>query len=117
MPRDINSNRFLKAGKELVKSTPKKEVENIAPKANPDTDIKNDVDTAAKANPDANTEAEVNKDTKVIKKKDKVITAKVYPETWQIFTEINKAQGMTNNSVINMLLSEYVRSKKDEILG
>ncbi len=109
MPRDINSNRFLKAGKELVKSTPKKEVENIAPKANPDADIKNDVDTAAKA--------EVNKDTKVIKKKDKVITAKVYPETWQIFTEINKAQGMTNNSVINMLLSEYVRSKKDEILG
>lgn len=47
-----------------------------------------------------------------IKKKDKVITAKVYPDTWAAFTAINKAQGMTNNSVINMLISEYVRNKK-----
>lgn len=46
-------------------------------------------------------------------KKDKVVTAKVYPETWADFTAINKAQGMTNNSVINMLISEYVRSKKE----
>lgn len=46
-------------------------------------------------------------------KKDKVITAKVYPETWANFTAINKAQGMTNNSVINMLISEYVRNKKE----
>lgn len=46
-------------------------------------------------------------------KKDKVITAKVYPETWAHFTAINKAQGMTNNSVINMLISEYVRNKKE----
>ena len=50
-------------------------------------------------------------------KKDKVITAKVYPKTWADFTAINKAQGMTNNSVINMLISEYVRNKKEEILG
>ena len=48
-----------------------------------------------------------------IKKKDKVITAKVYPETWADFTAINRAQGMTNNSVINMLISEYVRNKKE----
>lgn len=47
------------------------------------------------------------------KKKDKVVTAKVYPETWADFTAINRAQGMTNNSVINMLVSEYVRSKKE----
>lgn len=47
------------------------------------------------------------------KKKDKVVTAKVYPETWANFTAINKAQGMTNNSVINMLISEYVRNKKE----
>ena len=45
--------------------------------------------------------------------KDKVISAKVYPETWATFTAINKAQGMTNNSVINMLISEYVRNKKE----
>ena len=47
------------------------------------------------------------------RKKDKVVTAKVYPETWADFTAINKAQGMTNNSVINMLISEYVRNKKE----
>lgn len=47
------------------------------------------------------------------RKKDKVITAKVYPDTWASFTAINRAQGMTNNSVINMLISEYVRSKKE----
>lgn len=48
-----------------------------------------------------------------VKKKDKVISAKVYPETWETFTEINRAQGMTNNSVINMLISEYIREKKE----
>ena len=51
--------------------------------------------------------------SKTSKKKDKVVTAKVYPDTWAIFTAINKAQGMTNNSVINMLISEYVRNKKE----
>lgn len=50
---------------------------------------------------------------KKVKKKDKVITAKVYPETWELFTLINKEQGMSNNSVINMLVSEYVRNNKD----
>ena len=44
--------------------------------------------------------------------KDKIISAKVYPETWARFTEINRAQGMTNNSVINMLISQYVRNNK-----
>lgn len=47
------------------------------------------------------------------KVKDKVISAKVYPETWTTFTAINKAQGMTNNSVINMLISQYVRDNKE----
>lgn len=47
------------------------------------------------------------------KVKDKIISAKVYPETWATFTAINRAQGMTNNSVINMLISEYVRNKKE----
>lgn len=64
----------------------------------------------------ATTKPEVNTETTFTQKKDKVITAKVYPQTWADFTAINKAQGMTNNSVINMLISEYVRSKK-EILG
>ena len=56
-------------------------------------------------------------ETVTTQKKDKVVTAKVYPDTWATFTAINKAQGMTNNSVINMLISEYVRTKKEEILG
>ena len=45
--------------------------------------------------------------------KDKMISAKVYPETWATFTAINKAQGMTNNSVINMLISQYIRENKE----
>ena len=44
--------------------------------------------------------------------KDKIISAKVDPETWARFTEINRAQGMTNNSVINMLISQYVRNNE-----
>ena len=34
-------------------------------------------------------------------KKEKVISAKVYPDMWDKFSRINKAQGMTNGSVIN----------------
>ena len=49
----------------------------------------------------------------IARKKDRVVTAKVYPDTWETFTAINRAQGMTNNSVINMLISEYVRKKKE----
>ncbi len=55
-------------------------------------------------------------ETLSVPKKDKVVTAKVYPETWADFTAINKAQGMTNNSVINMLISQYVREHKDLII-
>ena len=68
--------------------------------------------TAGQALGGATTKAEENTETVATQKKDKVITAKVYPKTWADFTAINKAQGMTNNSVINMLISEYVRSKK-----
>ncbi len=87
MARDTKANRFASAGKALVGAT--KEAEK--------------------------TETVV--ETVSAPKKDKVVTAKVYPETWADFTAINKAQGMTNNSVINMLISEYVRNKKEEILG
>ena len=80
---NIQSNRFKTAGDKLVKSG-----------------IQH------------NTESEELIEKKV-KKKDKVITAKVYPETWELFTLINKEQGMSNNSVINMLVSEYVRNNKD----
>lgn len=59
------------------------------------------------------TQSQQGPEEKSIRKKDKVITAKVYPDTWETFTAINKAQGMTNNSVINMLISSYVRDKKE----
>lgn len=83
MARDTTANRFANAGKALVGAT--KETEK--------------------------TETVV--ETVPAPKKDKVVTAKVYPGTWADFTAINKAQGMTNNSVINMLISEYVRNKKE----
>lgn len=76
--------------------------------------VKNDIKAAVAAR-----EAKSSQNTDTVKTivgssktKDKVISAKVYPETWAAFTAINKAQGMTNNSVINMLISEYVRDKK-----
>ena len=67
-----------------------------------------DIDTANEMEIDVRTGVTVLSVTK-----DKVVTAKVYPETWADFTAINRAQGMTNNSVINMLISEYVRNKKE----
>lgn len=52
----------------------------------------------------------VSKKPPVSGKKDKVISAKVYPDMWDRFTLINKAQGMSNCSVLNKLIAEYVRS-------
>lgn len=45
--------------------------------------------------------------------KDKQISAKVNEKTYAMFTKINKAYGLSNNSTLNMLISEYVRDKKD----
>lgn len=84
MPREKTTNRFSGAGQALVSS-------KTAVDKTPEPEVVN--------NPPK-------------RKKDKVITAKVYQDTWDTFTAINTAQGMTNNSVINMLISEYVRNKK-----
>ena len=83
MARKTTENRFANAGQALVGANKETETKKLEAK------------------------------TESVSKKDKVVTAKVYPETWADFTAINKAQGMTNNSVINMLISEYVRSKKE----
>lgn len=48
-------------------------------------------------------------------KKDRVISAKVYPDVWDKFSQINKAQGMTNGSVINQLIAKYVRDNENWI--
>lgn len=42
----------------------------------------------------------------------KVISAKVPTDTWDTFTAINRAQGMSNNSVLNKLLADYIRKNK-----
>ena len=44
--------------------------------------------------------------------KDKQISAKVNSNVYALFTEINKAQGISNNSALNMILTKYVRENK-----
>jgi len=83
MARETKANRFVNAGQALVGAS--KEINT----------------------------SEASVKVTSVPKKNKVVTAKVYPETWADFTAINRAQGMTNNSVINMLISSYVREKKE----
>lgn len=44
--------------------------------------------------------------------KDKQISAKVNDETYKMFTQINRAQGLSNNSALNMIINKYVRENK-----
>lgn len=44
--------------------------------------------------------------------KDKQISAKVNMKMYNVFTMINKAQGMSNNSALNMLIAKYVRENR-----
>ncbi len=44
--------------------------------------------------------------------KDKQISAKVNETVYQMFTNINKAQGLSNNSALNMIINKYVRENK-----
>ena len=44
--------------------------------------------------------------------KTQVISAKVSPEIWIAFKTINRARGMSNNSVINMLMTGYIRENQ-----
>ena len=44
--------------------------------------------------------------------KDKQISAKVNGQLYNTFTQINKIQGLSNNSVINLLLYKYVRENR-----
>ncbi len=50
--------------------------------------------------------------TSLDSEKDKQISAKVNTNTYALFTQINKAQGLSNNSAINMLIARYVRENK-----
>ena len=44
--------------------------------------------------------------------KDKQISAKVNLKMYNEFTAINKIQGLSNNSALNMLISKYVRENR-----
>jgi len=44
--------------------------------------------------------------------KDKQISAKINSNVYALFTEINKAQGLSNNSALNMIVTKYVRENK-----
>lgn len=44
--------------------------------------------------------------------KDKQISAKVNSETYATFAEINRVMGLSNNSALNMLITNYVCEKK-----
>lgn len=51
----------------------------------------------------------VNKITHRSQEKDKQISAKVNEDVYRQFTEINKNQGLSNNSALNMIINKYVR--------
>lgn len=44
--------------------------------------------------------------------KDKQISAKVNMKMYNAFTTINKMQGISNNSALNMLIAKYVRENR-----
>ncbi len=56
--------------------------------------------------------AAVNRITPNDGSKDKQISAKVNAKMYEIFTRINKEQGISNNSALNMIISRYVRENK-----
>ncbi len=54
----------------------------------------------------------VNRITSDTGSKDKQISAKVNEKVYKAFTDINKAQGLSNNSALNMIINKYVRENK-----
>ena len=44
--------------------------------------------------------------------KDKQVSAKVNAQSWESFTRINRAQGLSNNSALNMIINKYIRENK-----
>lgn len=49
--------------------------------------------------------------------KDKQISAKVNSGMYAMFSQINEAQGLSNNSALNMIISKYVRENKGILEG
>lgn len=65
-----------------------------------------------KANSDATKKAPVERIISRDGAKDKQISAKVNMKMYSAFTAINKAQGVSNNSALNMLIAKYVRENR-----
>lgn len=42
-----------------------------------------------------------------------MISAKVNDVTYQRFSKINQARGASNNSILNMLIADYVAANKE----
>ncbi len=55
----------------------------------------------------------VNKITHTSTKKNKMVSLKVNDEAYRQFTEINKIQGLSNNSATNMLINRYIRDHRE----
>ena len=84
-----------------------------------DSVIKNGID-----NPDADTEKETAAVIEAIGKKNKrwgnadenkAISAWVNKKSYEKFTRINKARGLSNNKTLNLLISDYVLKNEDLI--
>lgn len=56
--------------------------------------------------------AVINKMTQQAGAKDKMISVKVNSSTYKVFTDICRARGLSNNSAINMLISDFVNDNK-----
>lgn len=41
------------------------------------------------------------------------MSVKLYQDTYDKFCKINRERGMSNNSVVNMLIAQYVKDNKD----
>lgn len=48
------------------------------------------------------------------KQKDKAFSGRMNSDLYERFTKINQGYGMTNNSVINMLVAKYVKEEEEK---
>lgn len=46
-------------------------------------------------------------------KRSKTLSLRVYADIHDAFTKINRRRGMSTNSVLNMLITQYIRENKD----
>ena len=46
-------------------------------------------------------------------KRSKTLSLRVYADIHDAFTRINRRRGMSTNSVLNMLITQYIRENKD----